>query len=97
MTTASKWLVAGMYILSIGGFIYHYYTLKGLESQLLQVDKEATARFEKLDSARSVIEVSTTTRTIKLKKEDAKDDKIDQAQSKILDSLSFDPDKLPNF
>ena len=97
MTTASKWLIACMCFLCIGGAIYQYYTLKWLESQILKVDKEATARFQKLDSARAIIEVRTTTRTIKLKQEDVKDDKIDQAQRKILDSLNFDPDQLPNF
>lgn len=84
-------------ILGIGLGIYKQCTTERQIKVLLKQDSTQTATFKKIDSTRSVIEVRTVTRTIKLKQADAKDDKIDQAQRRILDSLNFDPDKLPNF
>ncbi|MES2829661.1 MAG: hypothetical protein V4687_15980 [Bacteroidota bacterium] len=81
----------------IGLSIFAHINTEGQIKTLLEQDSTQTANFKKLDSTRSVIEVRTVTRTIKLKQSDAKDDKIDQAQRRILDSLNFDPDQLPNF
>lgn len=93
-------VIIGMYILSfigIGASLYVYFENRATKEKILQLDMEVTERFRKDDSVSTVIEVQTTTRTIKLKKDNANDKKIDSIQHRILDSLGFNPAKLPNF
>lgn len=90
-------IIYAVLILGIGAGAYKQCSTESQIKDLKEKDSTVTAQFKRLDSTRSVIEVRTVTRTIKLKQNDAIDEKINKAQQHILDSLSFDPDKLPNF